>query len=55
LDASTNINFDAGRLDAGFGKLFVAEFVLLNAEGSLVQLNSRTVSADKMMVECFIK
>ena len=55
LDASTNIDFDASGSTAVVGKLLVALFVLFNVEGSLVQLNSRTVRADKMMAEYFIK
>ena len=55
LDASTNIDFDASGSAAVVVKLLVAVFVLFKDEGSLVQLNSRTVRADKMMAEYFIK
>ena len=55
LDASTNIDFNAGELVFGLGETLVAGFVLLNNEGSLVQLNSRIVRVDIMMAEYFIK
>jgi hypothetical protein len=55
LDASTNIDFDKGGLAADFGKLLVVGSALLNSEGSLVQLKSKTVNTDKMMAEYFIK